>query len=80
MDKPLVIYGSADFKSRCLSIIDEVASGGKEVRVTKRGRPAVRIVPDAVAEDRPAYGFLEDSASWDGDLLSTGELWDAQGT
>jgi prevent-host-death family protein len=78
MDKPSVIYGSADFKAHCLRIIDEVASRGTEVRVTKRGRPAVRIVPDVVAEDRPAYGYLENSASWDDDLLSTGELWDAQ--
>jgi prevent-host-death family protein len=80
MPPSLDTYGSADFKAHCLSIIDEVAEKGREVRVTKRGRPAVRIVPDCAAEAKPAYGFLKNTAQWEDDLLSTGEAWDAQGS
>ncbi len=77
MKEDIVIYGSADFKAHCLSILDEIASTGKEIRVTKRGRPAVKIVPDSVAEPRPAYGFLKNTATIEDDLLSSGEDWDA---
>jgi prevent-host-death family protein len=33
------------FKARCLALIDEVATTGRELVVTKRGRPVARIVP-----------------------------------
>jgi prevent-host-death family protein len=73
-------YGMADFKTHCLAILERVAETGKEVHVTKRGKPAVRILPDSVAESRPLYGFLKGSASWENDLFSAEESWDAQGT
>lgn len=37
--------GAGQFKARCLALLDEVASTGKEVVVTKRGRPVARVVP-----------------------------------
>lgn len=36
---------AAEFKSRCLAILDEVAKTGNQVTVTKRGRPVARLVP-----------------------------------
>lgn len=35
---------AGEFKAKCLSIMDEVASTGEPVLVTKRGKPVVRIV------------------------------------
>ena len=43
-------YGAAEFKARCLKIIEEVAKTGQEVRVTKRGKPMVRLVRDLPRE------------------------------
>lgn len=72
-------YGSADFKSHCLQIIDEVARTGQAVRVTKRGKPAVVILPDTADEPGPVYGLLRDSAVLKDDLFRTDEKWDADG-
>jgi prevent-host-death family protein len=33
------------FKQTCLRLIDEVRETGRPIIVTKRGRPAVRLVP-----------------------------------
>jgi len=33
------------FKAQCLALLDEVAAGGEELVVTKRGRPVARVVP-----------------------------------
>jgi antitoxin (DNA-binding transcriptional repressor) of toxin-antitoxin stability system len=65
-------------RAQCLQIMEQVAVTGQEVRISKRGRPLVRVVPDSVAEPRPAYGFMKDSAQLKDDLYSTGETWDAE--
>lgn len=36
---------AGEFKARCLALLDEVAEGGGELVVTKRGRPVARVVP-----------------------------------
>jgi len=72
------VYGAADFKAHCLQIIEEVAETGKEIRVTKRGRPLIRILPETAEEPKTAYGFLSGSALIKGDLLETDETWDAE--
>jgi prevent-host-death family protein len=32
------------FKAECLALLDDVARGGEEIVVTKRGRPVARVV------------------------------------
>ncbi|MBU0936817.1 MAG: type II toxin-antitoxin system prevent-host-death family antitoxin [Spirochaetes bacterium] len=70
-------YGVADFKAHCLKILEEVATQGQAVEVCKRGKPLVRVLPAVVAEPAPAYGFLQGTACYADDLLSTGESWQA---
>jgi prevent-host-death family protein len=36
---------ASQFKARCLAVLDEVASTGNPVIVTKRGKPVARVVP-----------------------------------
>ena len=36
---------ASQFKARCLALLDEVAEGGSELVVTKRGRPVAKVVP-----------------------------------
>ena len=38
---------AAEFKAKCLRIMDEVAATGEAVTVTKRGKPVARLVPVA---------------------------------
>jgi prevent-host-death family protein len=65
---------AAEFKARCLALLDEVAATHRSVVVTKRGRPVARVVPfDESAPD------LSGSIVFEGDLVSpTGEEWDAE--
>ena len=36
---------AAEFKAKCLKVMEEVAATGEEIVVTKRGTPIVRVVP-----------------------------------
>ena len=47
--------GSAEFKARCLELVDHVREARAEYVVTRHGRPVARLVP--VADTRPA-GFI----------------------
>lgn len=42
---PETSISAADFKARCLALLDRVARTGRGVVVTKRGRPVARVVP-----------------------------------
>jgi prevent-host-death family protein len=44
--------GSAEFKARCLELIDHVREARAEYVVTRHGRPVARLVP--VEADAPA--------------------------
>lgn len=76
-DQTISNYGAAEFKAHCLRIMEEVAETGREVTVSKRGKPMVRVVPDTLSEPAPPYGFLRGKAHLHDDLLATGEVWDA---
>ena len=43
---------AAEFKAKCLALIDRVHEDGEPVTITKRGRTVARLVP-ADDEDRP---------------------------
>lgn len=61
-----------EFESKCLSLVEEVASTGEPVILTKAGEPIAKLVP---FKARPLIG----SVVWEGDIVSpTGETWDAE--
>lgn len=64
------------FKAECLRIMQNVMQTGKEVIVTKRTVPLVKICP-VEKKDEPLFGKLEGTVHIHGDILSTGEKWDA---
>lgn len=50
---------AAEFKTRCLELMDRVRETGVEYIVTKHGRPVAKLVP-YVPEPRPkAFGALK---------------------
>jgi prevent-host-death family protein len=70
--KPRTI-GAAEFKARCLSILDRVQRTREPVLVTKHGRPVAYVVPAPSA----ATASLKGSVKVHGDLLApTGENWE----
>jgi prevent-host-death family protein len=48
---------AAQFKARCLAVMDRVAQGGRPIVVTKHGKPVVQIVRAKPDEDE-IFGFL----------------------
>jgi len=36
---------AGEFKAKCLALLDEVEATGRELIVTKRGRPVARLLP-----------------------------------
>ena len=65
---------AGEFKAKCLSLLDDVALTGKELIVTKRGKPVAKLVPLTKTEGTS----LLESIVWEGDIISPiGEGWDA---
>jgi len=68
---------AAEFKAKCLAIMDDVAATGDPVLITKRGKPVARLVPAHVARDT-LVGFWREGVADVGDVVApTGERWDA---
>ena len=66
--------GAAKFKEQCLSLLDHLAPEG--VVITKHGRPVAKVIPYPQAPSG-LIGVLRDKITIHGDILSTGEAWDA---
>lgn len=66
---------AGEFKARCLAVLDDVALSGREVVITKRGRPVAKVVPIGQAPAVPIAGLIVQQ----GDLISPVEVeWDAE--
>ncbi len=67
---------ASKFKAQCLAILDDVAGGGEDVVVTKRGRPVARVV--AVVPPPDLLGSVRFNVS-DEDLIAPlASAWDAE--
>lgn len=70
---------AADFKARCLKVMDEVGRTRQPVIVTKRGRPMVKLVPVPRPGHR-VFGGLKGVFEIVGDIESpvvAPEQWEA---
>jgi prevent-host-death family protein len=57
------------FKTRCLSVMDDVQATGEPVIVTKRGKPVVKVVP-VESEMDDIFGFMAGKFTIVGDIES----------
>jgi prevent-host-death family protein len=57
------------FKTRCLTVMDDVQATGEPVIVTKRGRPVVKVIP-AEPEKGDILGFMAGEFEIVGDIES----------
>jgi len=49
---------AAEFKARCLELMDRVRETGTEYVITKHGRPVARLVPVQELTKQPLFGAL----------------------
>jgi prevent-host-death family protein len=66
---------AAQFKARCLALLDRVGPEG--IVITKHGRPVAKLLPIG-ADSSALIGSLRGKIRVKGNVLSTGLRWDAQ--
>jgi prevent-host-death family protein len=69
---------AAEFKARCLELMDTVSETGASIVVTKRGRPVAMLAP--VRPSRSSLrGIMKGRIRVIGDIVSpVGVVWDAE--
>ncbi len=69
---------ASEFKTKCLRLMDEVASTGEEIIVTKNGKPITRLVPYKQIPGS-LVGLHKGQWTLGDDLVeSLGENWEAE--
>lgn len=69
--------GAAEFKARCLELMDQVARTGNAIVITKRGKPVARLAP-AARKQPTLSGALKGHIRITGDIVSPVDVrWDA---
>ena len=58
--------GAAEFKAKCLALIDSVRERGETITITKHGRVVARLIAADDENDRP-WQRLRGKARWAGD-------------
>jgi prevent-host-death family protein len=67
---------AAEFKAKCLKILDELEAEG--IVITKRGRPVARVIPAIEADNKKLIGSMKGKIEIHGDLFSTDIKWNAE--
>ena len=60
---------AAEFKAKCLALLDRVHADGRPIIITKRGRIVAKLVPAGDVDERP-WERLRGMARWQGDPLA----------
>lgn len=69
---------AAEFKSKCLKIMDQVNDFHEEVIITKHGKPVAKLVPYSTKPQKNLFGFMKDSVMEKDDIIQFfDEVWDA---
>ncbi|HEV2147985.1 MAG TPA: type II toxin-antitoxin system Phd/YefM family antitoxin [Longimicrobiaceae bacterium] len=72
------VVSAADFKTRCLQLMDRVQQERTEVVVTRYGRPVAKLVPYEPAESVSPFGALRGTVTYHGDVVApVDEAWEA---
>lgn len=67
--------GAAEFKQKCLAILDRIGPDG--LVITKHGKPVAKLVPVS-SGSAELIGSLAGKIEVRGDVLSTGLQWNAE--
>lgn len=68
---------AAQFKAKCLALLNDVAQSHDSILVTKHGKPVAKVVPVNIDRDINTKP-LKDCITFMGDVISPiDELWEA---
>ena len=69
---------ATEFRAKCYRLMDEVAETGRNVVITKRGRPVARLVPVRPRRGAP-FGLYRDQIRIHGDIGAPIDVeWEAE--
>jgi prevent-host-death family protein len=66
------------FKAKCLGVIDRVQKEKTRITITRHGKPAAELIPISASPPGVLFGRSKESTIIAGDLITTGEHWDAE--
>ena len=68
---------AAEFKAKCLDVLDQVAEHREAVVVTKRGKPVAQVVP-IIRRPKHLWGAMRGEIEIRGDIVSPLDVkWEA---
>ncbi|MEI6805153.1 MAG: type II toxin-antitoxin system prevent-host-death family antitoxin [Myxococcaceae bacterium] len=66
------------FKAHCLELMDYVLESGREIVITKHGRPVAKLAPLSPVEQKPLWGLFKNQIQVLSDIVEPlEESWDA---
>ena len=71
---------AAEFKAKCLAILDEVHKTKRSIQVTRRGKPIAEVNPPSVPSVADWMGSMKGKMEIVGDIISPAtdpEEWEA---
>lgn len=70
---------AAEFKAKCLKLIDEVAATREPLVICKRGKPLVKLVPIIDETPKSLFGYMKGTGEILGDIVNVPhEAWAAE--
>ena len=70
---------AAQFKAKCLKLIDEVAVTREPLIITKRGKPLAKLVPIQDEALPPLFGYMKGTVEILGDIVNVPhDAWAAE--
>ena len=61
---------AAEFKAKCLKLMDEIARTRKPIVITKRGKPLAKLVPIQDETLPPLFGYMKGTVQILGDIVN----------
>ncbi|PKL38572.1 MAG: type II toxin-antitoxin system prevent-host-death family antitoxin [Spirochaetae bacterium HGW-Spirochaetae-1] len=70
---------AAEFKAKCLRIMDRVNMYHEEVVITKHGKPVAKLIPYSSKPGHTIFGYMKDTVTIHDDITKPiPETWDAE--
>ncbi|HWO99681.1 MAG TPA: type II toxin-antitoxin system Phd/YefM family antitoxin [Methylococcus sp.] len=60
---------AAEFKAKCLKLMDEIAKTREPIVITKRGKPIAKLMP-VDEEPKSLFGYMKGKVTILGDIVS----------
>ncbi len=69
---------AAEFKAKCLKLMDHVNNYHEEIVITKHGKPVAKLIPFSLKPSKSIFGYMKDSVQVNDDIIMPiDEKWES---